>query len=98
MLNLIQFEIDLQFNRSEEHTSELQSRRDLVCRLLLEKKKNDNASVEGNMFQLLTMDGTGDEDKSALRPHPEARDATVGGAVGEVPDEDRAWRYDAGAV
>src|SRR5699024_12107978 len=27
--------------RSEEHTSELQSRFDLVCRLLLEKKKND---------------------------------------------------------
>src|SRR5690349_23049194 len=27
--------------RSEEHTSELQSRRDLVCRLLLEKKKNN---------------------------------------------------------
>src|SRR2546428_10305925 len=27
--------------RSEEHTSELQSRSDLVCRLLLEKKKND---------------------------------------------------------
>src|SRR5690349_22357151 len=26
--------------RSEEHTSELQSRRDLVCRLLLEKKKH----------------------------------------------------------
>src|SRR5690349_22164632 len=26
-------------SRSEEHTSELQSRRDLVCRLLLEKKK-----------------------------------------------------------
>src|SRR6266403_6360901 len=26
--------------RSEEHTSELQSRRDLVCRLLLEKKKD----------------------------------------------------------
>src|SRR5438874_8991655 len=30
------------FARSEEHTSELQSRRDLVCRLLLEKKKNTN--------------------------------------------------------
>src|SRR5437868_13312466 len=29
-------------NRSEEHTSELQSRFDLVCRLLLEKKKNKN--------------------------------------------------------
>src|SRR2546428_6971610 len=27
--------------RSEEHTSELQSRSDLVCRLLLEKKKTD---------------------------------------------------------
>src|SRR2546421_2649227 len=28
--------------RSEEHTSELQSRSDLVCRLLLEKKKNNS--------------------------------------------------------
>src|SRR3989442_7077055 len=28
-------------DRSEEHTSELQSRPHLVCRLLLEKKKND---------------------------------------------------------
>src|SRR5690349_22078000 len=35
-----------QLLRSEEHTSELQSRRDLVCRLLLEKKKKiiENAS------------------------------------------------------
>src|SRR2546421_4516478 len=31
--------IKLEPNRSEEHTSELQSRSDLVCRLLLEKKK-----------------------------------------------------------
>src|SRR2546428_6539982 len=30
--------------RSEEHTSELQSRSDLVCRLLLEKKKDSNHS------------------------------------------------------
>src|SRR5690349_23606753 len=29
--------------RSEEHTSELQSRRDLVCRLLLETKKTSSA-------------------------------------------------------
>src|SRR6266496_847522 len=29
--------------RSEEHTSELQSRRDLVCRLLLEKKKKNQS-------------------------------------------------------
>src|SRR2546427_3061153 len=28
-------------DRSEEHTSELQSQSNLVCRLLLEKKKND---------------------------------------------------------
>src|SRR5690349_23739138 len=32
----------LRGGRSEEHTSELQSRRDLVCRLLLEKKKVRN--------------------------------------------------------
>src|SRR5690349_22731721 len=31
--------------RSEEHTSELQSRRDLVCRLLLEKKNNKIATL-----------------------------------------------------
>src|SRR5260370_16328242 len=30
-------------NRSEEHTSELQSHLNLVCRLLLEKKKNNTA-------------------------------------------------------
>src|SRR5260221_7290020 len=30
--------------RSEEHTSELQSHSDLVCRLLLEKKKKENQS------------------------------------------------------
>src|SRR2546428_8304485 len=32
--------------RSEEHTSELQSRSDLVCRLLLEKKKQDLSSCK----------------------------------------------------
>src|SRR5260370_11220416 len=30
------------YNRSEEHTSELQSHLNLVCRLLLEKKKKQN--------------------------------------------------------
>src|SRR5438105_12625804 len=33
-------------NRSEEHTSELQSRVDLVCRLLLEKKKKKKKKKE----------------------------------------------------
>src|SRR5438034_8747589 len=32
-------DVDLEVFRSEEHTSELQSHSDLVCRLLLEKKK-----------------------------------------------------------
>src|SRR5690625_7008054 len=33
------------FNRSEEHTSELQSRGHLVCRLLLEKKKKKSNKI-----------------------------------------------------
>src|SRR2546426_4139469 len=33
------------FDRSEEHTSELQSPCNLVCRLLLEKKKKERASA-----------------------------------------------------
>src|SRR2546428_4464237 len=35
-------ELHSRAGRSEEHTSELQSRSDLVCRLLLEKKKKKN--------------------------------------------------------
>src|SRR5438105_8501261 len=35
-------EMNVDCCRSEEHTSELQSRVDLVCRLLLEKKKKKN--------------------------------------------------------
>src|SRR2546429_2619952 len=35
----------VQSQRSEEHTSELQSRLHLVCRLLLEKKKKKNKHV-----------------------------------------------------
>src|SRR5207247_11451435 len=35
----LKFEVNGKEIRSEEHTSELQSRVDLVCRLLLEKKK-----------------------------------------------------------
>src|SRR5690349_22403261 len=39
---------DAQQHRSEEHTSELQSRRDLVCRLLLEKKKKKKKKKKKN--------------------------------------------------
>src|SRR5690349_22678516 len=46
--------------RSEEHTSELQSRRDLVCRLLLEKKKKKllqrDMSRHPASFLLLSLD------------------------------------------
>src|SRR5436190_7393946 len=49
--------------RSEEHTSELQSHSDLVCRLLLEKKKkkqakhqhDNNKDNEENMLNLLNV-------------------------------------------
>src|SRR5947207_12061422 len=45
----------LGLDRSEEHTSELQSHSDLVCRLLLEKKKNANLSfvVDNGTAQML---------------------------------------------
>src|SRR5216683_5794950 len=36
------------WTRSEEHTSELQSRSDLVCRLLLEKKKKKQRKQQRN--------------------------------------------------
>src|SRR2546421_1853099 len=36
--------------RSEEHTSELQSRSDLVCRLLLEKKKKNRRRCQLNSY------------------------------------------------
>src|SRR5438034_8123489 len=42
--------------RSEEHTSELQSHSDLVCRLLLEKKKTINRYIcitDGNLYMYL---------------------------------------------
>src|SRR5690625_6223082 len=45
-LNLIYMGDATQQERSEEHTSELQSRGHLVCRLLLEKKKTTDSSRE----------------------------------------------------
>src|SRR5438034_8751837 len=38
--------------RSEEHTSELQSHSDLVCRLLLEKKKKQSETAEVTDYKL----------------------------------------------
>src|SRR5258708_19627867 len=45
-------------DRSEEHTSELQSPDHLVCRLLLEKKKKENEKTKDH-----------DTDKHAAAPH-----------------------------
>src|SRR3712207_8613027 len=40
-------------SRSEEHTSELQSRQYLVCRLLLEKKKNTNTLLYNTTIHIV---------------------------------------------
>src|SRR2546426_9398546 len=44
-LRLREGPVSLRADRSEEHTSELQSPCNLVCRLLLEKKKNDQSTL-----------------------------------------------------
>src|SRR2546422_2265425 len=44
--------------RSEEHTSELQSRLHLVCRLLLEKKKKKKKKIKRNRQQLCRQNTT----------------------------------------
>src|SRR5262245_63573057 len=57
----------LEVSRSEEHTSELQSLRHLVCRLLLEKKKT--AQDTGGRGDLLLGMGTAliDKDRPAVK-------------------------------
>src|SRR2546422_6366828 len=54
---------DTERPRSEEHTSELQSRLHLVCRLLLEKKKTRRESSPGRRHD-------GDRRARAERAHP----------------------------
>src|SRR5947207_9282242 len=46
------------FKRSEEHTSELQSHSDLVCRLLLEKKNNAEHLADSQPTPMARSDGT----------------------------------------
>src|SRR5437870_8095217 len=61
-----------QTERSEEHTSELQSRGHLVCRLLLEKKKKpSNRSSSANLF---------------LRPLAIARTSTTSASIDSAHD------------
>src|SRR5256886_12938620 len=42
-------------HRSEEHTSELQSQSNLVCRLLLEKKKRKPIHMEAHRLQFIVL-------------------------------------------
>src|SRR5438132_5632902 len=48
---LAEFCRDFRMRRSEEHTSELQSHSDLVCRLLLEKKNKDKLQSRRRLLQ-----------------------------------------------
>src|SRR5437899_8022522 len=52
VLDLGELLIQLAGERSEEHTSELQSLRHLVCRLLLEKKKNMELRIIENNIRI----------------------------------------------
>src|SRR5690606_40021939 len=65
--------------RSEEHTSELQSRENLVCRLLLEKKKNSiperSARFPHQATAILGINGRGRLRKETLTTKPAARSA-----------------------
>src|SRR5438132_9923004 len=54
----IGFRVSATRHRSEEHTSELQSHRDVVCRLLLEKKKGYAQSVREDAPPARTNAGT----------------------------------------
>src|SRR5260370_31523009 len=45
----LQPKVDFTWPRSEEHTSELQSHLNLVCRLLLEKKKTAQTSIDSQL-------------------------------------------------
>src|SRR2546429_5267663 len=57
---------EVPLRRSEEHTSELQSRLHLVCRLLLEKKKKNETLMSG--FRIITSSASINNDYSTGRP------------------------------
>src|SRR5687768_17921193 len=51
---------EFRYRRSEEHTSELQSRLHLVCRLLLEKKKKNKTKRQTTNYTTYTLSTTPD--------------------------------------
>src|SRR5260370_22392437 len=60
--------------RSEEHTSELQSHLNLVCRLLLEKKKGHCRPRPGTSTATLAVQDTLRQRTRTAPPHPRARE------------------------
>src|SRR5947199_280688 len=74
-------------SRSEEHTSELQSLRHLVCRLLLEKKKPARAPGPPTGTPAAPSPGN-QRDQSGLPPHPPSSDqpgGTMPVSLGQMP-------------
>src|SRR3954468_2705853 len=63
--------------RSEEHTSELQSRRDLVCRLLLEKKKNESRCARTPPFRRSRHSAVGEPTRALAIRHPRTASALM---------------------
>src|SRR5690242_21298457 len=61
---------DLVELRSEEHTSELQSHVNLVCRLLLEKKKNKKSTMLVSTSPVRAMAGRARNGPSTTGPAP----------------------------
>src|SRR5207249_8209183 len=73
--------------RSEEHTSELQSRFDLVCRLLLEKKKKEIVEVDCIAEDTVPEDGRDHREKLEAndRVGIDVSDVLVGDGEQTVP-------------
>src|SRR2546421_6619813 len=73
------------YERSEEHTSELQSRSDLVCRLLLEKKKKQTRHAPPGQGAAAD---TNSPYTSRLAHHPETHQAIPHSPPHQPPPED----------
>src|SRR2546427_4249486 len=71
--------------RSEEHTSELQSQSNLVCRLLLEKKKKTNGpKLINNLQMLCILHQHGELNKNVMHPIRQSQGQNYNAALAEV--------------
>src|SRR5437667_720245 len=69
--------------RSEEHTSELQSHHDLVCRLLLEKKKKEKNEQRQGIKTNITEGPHGIEHRKPIPTHYQRTDRDMQNIEGE---------------